>query len=271
MGWKVLTNLSVGWFWRIENNPIGPHKWRTHGRNLQGDSVTLVIPHVSTKRNLVWFADEWSRHDGWKTLFNSYSPPETHVGFGTSNIGFRSCYSEILWPKHRFFQRIIWLSSRLHGYSVLIPTKHTSKASGSRITLKLSPRDVNLSGKDSRLPRCPKKSRHWRPLEPKKPHVLQGFCQASVLDWKPPMFQWNASILRFNVQTVTVLVPRTVKETHYFYHWIPQWLLMSFSKTWKYVRKDSKDLSLFGKANGWKSNPRPNGKYTYTITIIYTW
>lgn len=84
------------------------------------------------------------------------------------------------------------------------------------------------------------------PLEPKKPHVLQGFCQASVLDWKPPMFQWNASILMFKVQTVTVLVPRTVKETH-FYHWIPQWLLMSFSKTWKYVRKDSKDLSLFGK------------------------
>ena len=131
MGWKVLTNLSVGWFWRIENN----------GRNLQGDSVTLVIPHVSSKCNLVWFADEWSRHDGWKTLFNSYSPPETQGRQASLLI-----------------KRIIWLSSRLRSYSVWIPTKDTSyKASGSRITLKLSPRDVNLSGKDSRLPRCPRK------------------------------------------------------------------------------------------------------------------
>ena len=61
--------------WRIENNPIDPHKWRTHdmAEICKGDSATLVIPHVSTKCNLVWFADEWSRPDGWKTLFNSYA------------------------------------------------------------------------------------------------------------------------------------------------------------------------------------------------------
>ena len=156
MGWKVLTNLSVGCFWRIENNPIGPHKRRTHGRNFprrfRHFSDTSCFNQMQLGVVCWWMKSSWWLKNTLQFIFTAWNTR----GIWNIKHRFQGCYSEILWPKdgstkgvkHRFLKKNLYDFLPIF---VALPCSFLQKIQVTSIwqpnNSELSPRDVNLNVK----------------------------------------------------------------------------------------------------------------------------